>query len=199
MKWQILHLKKPQNWFHVKSKGQKYTEISILCFTNSKSYISESEPDQIVEKSQDSEAEDRIQQIDGGVTDATDQEKENEDLEEMLPLKMAKKAKNPNNSNSRKKSSSNQFEIFSDPEDPNSEELPKLKIVRKKTENAEKSAENTGGRPKRTRKMTKKFYQESSSGEEFDFADIYEDDDIVEKKPVKPKRTRKSMTKVQKE
>ena len=118
----------------------------------------------------------------------------------MLPLKMAKKAKNPNNSNSRKKSSSNQFEIFSDPEDPNSEDLPKLKIVRKKTENAEKSAENTGGRPKRTRKVTKKFYQESSSGEEFDFADIYEDeDDIVEKKPVKPKRTRKSMTKVQKE
>ena len=118
----------------------------------------------------------------------------------MLPLKMAKKAKNPNNSNSRKKSSSNQFEIFSDPEDPNCEELPKLKIVRKKTENAGKSAENIGGRPKRTRKATKKFYQESSSGEEFDFADIYEDeDDIVEKKPVKPKRTRKSMTKVQKE
>ena len=112
----------------------------------------------------------------------------------MMPLKLVKKAKN-----SRKKSSSNQFEIFSDPEDPNSEEVPKLKIVRKKTENPDNKAENIGGRPKRTRKLTKKFYQESSSGEEFDFADIYEDDDIIEKKPVKSKRTRKSIPKVQKE
>ena len=104
------------------------------------------------------------------------------------------------NTSSRKKSS-NQFEIFSDPEDPNSEEVPKLKIVRKKTENQQENPEN--GRPKRTRKLTKKFYQESSSGEEFDFNDMYEDDfdakDVVEKNPVKPKRTRKSITRVQKE
>ena len=82
------------NW-SVKSEQHKLFIflVSTSHFENILLYFSDSEPDQIVERPLNS-AEDRIQQIDGGVTDVTDQEKENDDTDEILPLKPKKRGSN---------------------------------------------------------------------------------------------------------